>query len=199
MLFRFFEFVLFQAVWKIIELVGGKTIISSLVYISGALLLTGYMFYRYIVIPNKTFAFPITGTLFSFFHVNNPDHFPALNENALKKHILLIIKNKDLPLNALIDKVHLYQGVDDVKYVLVVKLGINEQHPDFLKFMNHWQSDSLRFSAHKNFGAEVYRSGYSSASCLLDDWFICVQPLNEELPGEEILVEEHNWLLFKKQ
>ena len=68
----------------------------------------------------------------------NIDQFPILNEESLKKHILLIIKNRDYPLNALIDKVSLYQGVDDVKYILVVKLGINEQHPNFLEFMNHW-------------------------------------------------------------
>ena len=96
------------------------------------------------------------------FHPNNPDYFPILNEMTLKKHTLQIIKNKDLPLNALINKVSLYQGVDDVKYVLVVKLGINGQHPYFLEFMNHWQPDSLRFLAHKNFGDEVYRFGYSS-------------------------------------
>jgi hypothetical protein len=72
MLFRFFEFILFQVSWNIIKLTGVKflsilntasTIVSSAVYISGALLLTGYMIYRYITIPNKTFAFPITGRL----------------------------------------------------------------------------------------------------------------------------------------
>ena len=129
----------------------------------------------------------------------NIDQFPMLNEESLKKHILLIIKNRDYPLNALIDKVSLYQGVDDVKYILVVKLGINEQHPNFLEFMNHWQPDSLRFLAHKNFGAEVYRSGYSSASCLLDDWLIWTQPLGEDLPDDEIIIKKYSWVLFRKK
>ena len=143
------------------------------------------------------------------FLINNPDHFPTLNENALKDHISLIVNNQSYPLNGLIEKITLYKGVEE-KYVLVVKIGINEEHfashlyaherkhPYFLEFMNHWQPDSLRFLAHKNFGTEVYRSGYSSDSCLLDDWLICVQSLNEELPDDEIIIKKYNWLLFKK-
>ena len=141
---------------------------------------------------------------------NNPDHFPALNENALKDHMSLIVNDQSYPLNGLIEKITLYKGVEE-KYVLVVKIGLDEKHfashlyiyerkhPYFLEFMNHWQPDSLRFLAHKNFGAEVYRSGYSSDLCLLNDWLIWVQPLNEELPDDEIIIEKYNWLLFRKK
>ena len=157
--------------------------------------------------PLKTIL--IAGKKFSFFHTNNPDYFPVLNENALKDHMSLIINDQDYPLNSLIEKITLYQGIEE-KYVLVVKVGIKEKHlashlytherkhPYFLEFANHWQSDSLRFLAHKNFGDEVYRSGYSSDSCLLNDWLIWAQPLNEELPDDEIIIKKYSWILFKK-
>ena len=157
--------------------------------------------------PLKTIL--ITGKNFSFFHTNNPDYFPALNENALKNHMSLIVNDQSYPLNGLIEKITLYEGVEE-KYVLVVKIGINKkhfashlyarglEHPYFLEFMNHWQPDSLRFLAHKNFGAEVYRAGYSSDLCLLNDWLIWVQPFNEELPDDEIIIKKYSWILFKK-
>ena len=202
---KLIEFILSNILWEVIKLFSEPLLkaisdsISYIIWICGFILLNSYLIYCYFIKrKNRYFAFSITGKIFSFFHINNPDHFPILNEGALKKHTLQIIKSKDLPLNALIDKVSLYQGTDEAKYVLVVKLAIDEQHPDFSKFMNHWQPDSLRFLAHKNFGAEVYRSGYSSDSCLLDDWFIWVQPLNEELPDNEIIIEEYNWVLFKE-
>ncbi len=50
--------------------------------------------------PLKTIL--ITGKNFSFFHTNNPDYFPALNENALKNHMSLIVNDQSYPLNGLI-------------------------------------------------------------------------------------------------
>ena len=92
---------------------------DKLAFWGDVLLIAGWIFILAFVLlksRGKILAFKTTGRILSAFHINNPDYFPELNEVALKKHILLIIKNKDLPLNALIDKVHLYQGVDDIKY-----------------------------------------------------------------------------------
>ena len=178
-----------------------EILFDRLAFWGDVLLVVGWIFILAFVLLKSRgnfLAFRTTGRILSFFHINNPDYFPILNESALKKHIRLIIKNEGYPLNALIDRVSLYQGAGEANYVLVVNLGIDKQHHYFLKFMNHWQPDSLRFLAHKNFGAEVYRSGYSSNSCLLDDWFIWIQPLNEELPDVEIIIEEYNWILFKE-
>ena len=166
---KLIEFILSNILWEAIKLFSEPLLkaisdsISYIIWICGFIILNSYLIYCYFIKrKNRYFAFPITGKIFSFFHFNNPDYFPTLNEAALKKHIRLIIKNEDYPLNTLIEKVFLYQGADEAKYVLVVKLEIDEQHPYFSKFMNHWQPDSLRFLAHKNFGAEVYRSGCSS-------------------------------------
>ena len=74
-----------------------STSISYAVWISGIsgfVILNGYLVYVYFIKQKgRYFAFPFTGKLFSFFHINNPDDFPPLNLSTLKRHILSIINN----------------------------------------------------------------------------------------------------------
>ena len=100
---RFVELILSNILWEIIKMTFEnilKDISTSISYavwisgISGFVILNGYLVYVYFIKQKgRYFAFPFTGKLFSFFHINNPDDFPPLNLSTLKRHILSIINN----------------------------------------------------------------------------------------------------------
>lgn len=124
---------------------------------------------------------------------NDPNYFPHLNCTSLIKHIKALVENPNYPYNYLIERVALYQGLDKQRYVLVVE--VPQSHPDYLKFMNHWQPGDLRFLANDSFN-EVYQYK-TTTDPYLDDWFIWVKSPDEELP-DDLILKDYYWLLFEK-
>lgn len=124
---------------------------------------------------------------------NDPNYFPHLNCTSLIKHIKALVESPNYPYNYLIERIALYQGLDNQRYVLVAE--VPQSHPDYLKFMNHWQPGDLRFLANDSFN-EVYQYK-TTTDPYLDDWFIWVKSPDEELP-DDLILKDYYWLLFEK-
>jgi len=125
---------------------------------------------------------------------NDPNYFPHLNSTSLIKHIKVLVENPSYPYNDLIERITLYQGLDNQRYVLVVE--VPESHPDYLKFMNHWGPGDLRFLVDETFN-EVFHQK-TTTDPYLEDWFIWVKSPDEEFPNDLIL-KDYFWLLFEKE
>lgn len=231
MLFRFFEFILFQVSWNIIKLTGVKflsilntasTIVSSAVYISGALLLTGYMIYRYITIPNKTFAFPITGRLLSIFHINNPDAFPRLFSSVLKRYSRRWIeKFPNIPITKIklyrkqpqIEQFHIesiyaviFEIAPSINLLLKTQPSLNEKYQTFLDTMSRlWSSKDIQ--EFKDLGidrsfSDVYKKEPRGEN-FMKDWFFISKIIDDEdsealILNMKIMLNEPHWILYKK-
>ena len=124
---------------------------------------------------------------------NDPNYFPHLNCTSLIKHIKVLVESPNYPYNDLIERIALYQGLDNQRYVLVVE--VPKSHPDYLKFMNHWQPGDLRFLVNDTFD-EVYHHK-TNTDPYINDWFIWVKSNDEELL-DDLILKEYYWLLFEK-
>lgn len=175
-----------------------STSISYAVWISGFVVLNGYLVYFYSIRKNKAryFAFPITGKILSLFHVNNPDFFPDLNETALKKNIAL--KVSECPLNEIIHRISLHQGAIN-HYQLVVRAP--ECHKNFSVIQRFFEQDpDSLFDEHF---IEVYRDKPSitfphQKGSFWNDWGNgIVLDTDKDLP-ESVASNKYKWLLYKK-
>jgi hypothetical protein len=114
------------------------------------------------------------------------DHFPALNEVALKKHVALAVSL--CPFEKDISHIHLYEGTP-FKYQLVI---FAKNTKDFDGIKNYWdRSASVIFESH--FEEEVSRKEPSQK--FWSHWNIIVVTSLEEIP-DDLVLKKYKWVLY---
>jgi hypothetical protein len=118
--------------------------------------------------------------------INLMDHFPELNEAALKKHVALAVSR--CPSKNDISHIHLYEGTP-FRYQLVV---FARNTKDFDGVKDYWdRSTSLIFESH--FKEEVFRKVESQD--FWSHWNIIVVKALEEIP-DDLVLKKYKWVLY---
>jgi len=192
MLPRFFEFLIFESIWKAIEMlatpfleIASKNLIYFVYLIGAIFIIPIYMFYSYKKNKSKFFAFPITDKILEIFHINTSDFFPEIRSTTLKKHTALAASH--CPFKKDINHIYLFEGTP-FRYQLVV---IGKNTKDFDGVKNYWdRSPSDIFEEHFK---EVYHK--EPERNLLTDWNVIVVSSLNEIP-DDLALKKFKWVLY---
>lgn len=128
------------------------------------------------------------GFLSSDTHINNPDLFPALNETALKKHIIKKISNT--PFKEIISQISLYESnVPGSKYQLILEAP--ELHKGFSNIEDNWDIESPLEDDFSDIYREEPKVDYKT------EWSCSVTGLAQQLQ-DTFVVRSDRWVLYKK-
>lgn len=187
---RLIELLFSNILWEVIKVSFEQILkttydtISYAIWVSGFILINSYLVYFYFIKrKNRYFAFPVTGKILSFFHINNPDHFAEINIEALKAH--LIGWNESY--KSIIKKVILYRPSFEskiptsAKYILYFDLKYNEETKStrtiFKEFIDIDKKLPIIGDEFKNIYKKTVPSNH------LDEWHLTVEKpegVNEE-------------------
>ena len=140
------------------------------------------------------FAFKFTGKLLSIFNINNLNHFPALNEAALKKHVALAVSH--CPFQKSIKQICLLAtSTAGFQYLLIVVAMTSESAQDLKPY---WDTEA-HYIFDENF-IEVYRDKPNvtlpnQKGSFWHEWNILVVSSLDEI-HDDLGLKKFKWVLY---
>jgi hypothetical protein len=126
------------------------------------------------------------------------EHFPNLKYPVLKEFISRIVGNEAYPFNYLVERILLYRGLDEFRYVLVVEFNKppadDLKREEYLKAASPWEAGAMRF-----LDDGMLREAHRDSTMMdYDDWAIFPCNTGDDLP-ETMILKEYSWLLYERK